>query len=69
MKNPRKTQLVEYIQRSIADVCPYENEHLKRLYHIGFLSSLLADLMYSDSKYFDKFNHRVKTLNKRKEEL
>ena len=65
--NPRKQELIEYIQRSINSICSYENEHTKRLYHIGFLSSILADLMYTDSMTLDKFKRRVQKIQKRQQ--
>lgn len=66
--NPRKQELIEYIQRSINSICSYENEHTKRLYHIGFLSSILADLMYTDSMTLDKFKQRIRAAQRKSQE-
>ena len=59
-------ELVDYIQRSINSISPYEQGHTQTLYHAGFLASVLADLMQDDSHTIDKFKQKInKTKSKR----
>jgi len=51
--------LAEWIQRSINEICPYEDESVKRLYFVGFLSSYLASLMMNDSQEFYRFKNKM----------
>ena len=67
---PHVQQYIDYIQRSINSITPYEdNEQLKRLYHLGFMSSMLADIMLDDSKYYHKFKARIEAADERNKEL
>ena len=57
-----KQQLQEYIQRRLlaraASKYPHD-EHLQLVYQLGFLQAQLANAMYDDSKYVDKFKQSI----------
>lgn len=44
-----KENLRLIIERSIDNVCPYEDPDLQKMYHIGFMQSLLVSLFLKDS--------------------
>lgn len=50
-----KERLRLYIERSIHDVCPYEDKDLQIAYHTGFLQGFLVRLILKDSKNLDLF--------------
>lgn len=55
-----KEKLRKFIERSIHDVCPYEDIDLQKAYHIGFLQGVLIRLFLSDSKNIDLFKKVIK---------
>ena len=55
---------VNYIQRMIENICPYEDERLRRLYHAGFLASYLAKQMERDPYYLRVFKRHIDELTK-----
>ena len=44
-----KENLRLIIERSIDNVCPYEDQDLQKMYHIGFMQSLLVELFLRDN--------------------
>jgi hypothetical protein len=54
-----KEKLRIYIERSIHDVCPYEDKNLQLIYHIGFLQGFLVRMMLRDSKVVDLFKRVI----------
>ena len=43
-------KLVQYVAKSIDDVCPYEDANLKRMYHLGLMQGFIAKLIVEDNK-------------------
>jgi hypothetical protein len=50
-----KTKLVQYVAKTIDDVCPYEEKDLQRMYHLGFMQGFIAELILQDNKNLHLF--------------
>jgi hypothetical protein len=55
---------VKLIQQAVELVCPYQEEHLRRLYHAGFLASYLASQFQKDPYLVREFLRHVDKVNK-----
>ena len=58
---------IKFIQQSVESVCPYSEEHKRRLYHAGFLAAYLAKMLEKDPynvREFKRHVEQVKKLNK-----
>ena len=53
---------VNFIQQAVDRVCPYEDERLKRLYHVGFLASYLARIMEHEPERVAMFRLQIERL-------
>ena len=45
-----KEKLRLYIERSIHDVCPYEDKELQVAYHLGFAQGVMVRMFLMDNK-------------------
>lgn len=56
----------EKYRRAIAEliesVCPYQDAPRQRIYHIGFLQSLLAELYENNPSEFQRLKRKIKIL-------
>ena len=57
-------EYVKFIQQSIESVCPYTDEHRRRLYHCGFLAAYLARYLERDPWNLREFKETIKTIEK-----
>ena len=55
---------VKFIQRSIESICPYNEEHKRRLYHAGFLAAYLAKMLEKDPYNLREFQRHVEYVKK-----
>ena len=56
---------VKLIQRAVETVCPYQDESLRRLYHVGFLASYLASQFEKDPYLVREFLRHVDKVSKK----
>ena len=45
-----KKKLVQFVAKSIDNVCPYEDVNLQRMYHLGFMQAFIAEMILQDNK-------------------
>ena len=57
-----KKNLVQFLAKSIDDVCPYKDSHLQRLYHLGFMQSFISELILQDNKNLHIFKKIIEEL-------
>jgi hypothetical protein len=55
-------KLVQYLAKSIDDVCPYEDANLQRLYHLGFMQGFIAKMIIQDNKNLHIFQKVIEEL-------
>ncbi len=60
-----KDQYRRAISELIESVCPYRDAPRQRIYHIGFLQSLLAEIYEEDPRQFHLLKRKIMALRNR----
>jgi hypothetical protein len=57
-----KEQYRKAIAELVESVCPYQDAPRQRIYHIGFLQSLLAEIYEEDPSSFQRLKRKIMAL-------